>query len=225
MDSIIDSTSKPVFEAVNMSFVWSRLRRSHVWLMLIVLLSHAVIESVLAQTGDGHTLWGDLKVDESKVSGLKPTTFQLILYEPRGGILGRQTLSKDGRYRFENLRNGEYTIVVQIQSEEVARLHASLQSAVSTDFRQDISLEWRPNPLEKRVEKAAVVSAANHYARSPANDSLFRKAGEAVKKKNYAQAGSLLSKIVDADPKDFEAWTELGTVHFTQKENNEAEKD
>ena len=84
----------------------------------------------------------------------------------------------------------------------MARLHASLQSAVSTDFRQDISLEWRPNPLEKRVEKAAVVSAANHYARSPANDSLFRKAGEAVKKKNYAQAGSPLSKIVDADPKE-----------------------
>jgi len=178
----------------------------------------------LAQTGGGHTLFGDLKVDESKVSGLKPMNFEVVLRSQSGSIVGRQTVANNGRYRFENLTNGTYYIVVSLENSEITSVRMSLSGAVSTDFRQDISLEWRPRPSGKKEEKPGVISAANHYARSAPNDSRFDKAEEAIKKGDNERAISLLRQIVSADPKDFEAWTELGTVYFREKNYADAEK-
>ena len=40
---------------------------------------------VRAQQAGIHTLYGDVKVDESQVGGLKPMSFELLLIERRGG--------------------------------------------------------------------------------------------------------------------------------------------
>ena len=56
------------------------------------------------------------------------------------------------------------------------------------------------------------------------NATIFRKATEAAKNKNYDQAISLFRQIVDSDAADFPAWKELGTVYFIQKNYAEAEK-
>ncbi len=192
--------------------------------LLIALLALALARGVAAQSGGGHTLFGDFRVDESKVGGLKPVRFDVLLYALSGTVVAREAVADRGRYRFENLRNGEYVIVVQVENDEVARIRVVLSGAVSTDFRQDISLEWRPRPTGDKRERAAVISATDDYRRSSANAALFNKAQGAIKRKQYDQAISSLRQIVGADPQDFEAWTELGTVHFIQKSYEDAEK-
>lgn len=189
------------------------------WLLLILFCLTA--ERAAAQ-GTGFTIYGDLRVDESKVSGLKPTSFQVVLQTRNLSVVGRQTVAKNGRYRFENLNSGVYYIIVMMESSEITNVRVMLVGSVGTDYRQDISLEWRPSSPEKK-EKAGVVSAGDHYLRSESNSSLFEKVEQAIKRKNYTQAISLLRKIVTSDPQDFEAWTELGTMYFTQKEPREAE--
>jgi tetratricopeptide (TPR) repeat protein len=176
-----------------------------------------------AQTGGGHTLFGDLKVDDRQAGGLKPISFDLILYDIRGGMVSRQTVVVNGRYRFEEVRNGDYEIVVQMENTEVARVRVSVYNAVATDVRRDIALEWKPVGGGKQPDKAGVAPVVDHYERSPSGERLFSSAEEAVKKKQYAQAEALLRQTVGADPKDFEAWTELGTVAFIQQNLAEAD--
>jgi tetratricopeptide (TPR) repeat protein len=90
--------------------------------------------------------------------------------------------------------------------------------------RQDILLEWKPTMGSKQPDKAGVVAVAEHYERSPAQQKVFQHAQEEVNNKNYERAIALLRYVADADPKDFEAWTELGTAYFRQRQFAEAEQ-
>jgi len=198
------------------------LRSSLFHRLLASALLIAFTVGMAAAQGGTFTLYGDLKVDETKVSGLKPMSFEITLQSQRLTTMGRQTVPKDGRFRFENLSSGIYYIVVMLEGSEVANVRVRLNGVVGTDVRQDITLEWRPS-ANMKSEKGGVISASVHYKRSGANQTLFEKAEEATKKKDYDNARSLLQRVVQSDSKDFEAWTELGTVDFMLKNNKEAE--
>jgi Tfp pilus assembly protein PilF len=187
--------------------------------LAIVLL----ISSIAAAQGGNFTIYGDLKVDETKATGLKPITFEVTLQSQRLTTMGRQSVPKNGRYRFENLSSGIYYVVVTLEGSEVANVRVRLNGVVGTDIRQDITLEWR-SETKGNGEKGGVVSASAHYTRTAANQTLFTKAQEATKKKDYDTAKSLLQRIVQSDEKDFEAWTELGTNEFLLKNNKQAEE-
>ena len=173
----------------------------------------------IAQAG-GHTLFGDVRVDENQTSGLKPLFLQVLLYSEDGRLLTRQTISSNGRYRFLDLRDGRYDVVVEVENVEVARVRVFVSSPFKTDFRQDLEFRWSD---KSGGGKAEVISAADVYNRSTANAELFRKAVEASEKKRFERAISLLRQIVEADPEDFTAWTELGTTYFIQKNFEGAE--
>lgn len=214
---------KKVIDLLAFSFCRSpclrtRIRFSTYCLPVFLILFLAGI--VAAQAG-GHTLFGDIKVDESQARGSRPLTLMVLLYSEGGELLMRQTVPSNGRYRFLNLRDGRYNIVVEFENVEIARVLAYVNSPFKTDFRQDIELQLRDSP---RVTKAEVVSAADNYDHKAENARLFRKAGEASANKRYDQAISLLRRIVESDPADFPAWQELGTAYFIQKNFDEAEK-
>src|SRR6266496_912815 len=189
--------------------------------LVIVLL----LPRVALTQGGSFTLYGDVKVDETKFSGLKPMTFEVTLQSQQLTTMGRQNVPKGGRFRFENLSSVIYYIVVMLEGTEVANVRVRLNGVVGTDVREDITLEWRPNAVNPKNEKGGVVTASVHYARSAANQSLFEKAEDSIKRQDYKRAISLLQEIVQSDSKDFEAWTEFGTAHSKLKEDNEAEKD
>jgi len=176
--------------------------------------------SVAAQAG-GHTLFGDIKVDESQASGSKPLSLQVLLYSESGDLLLRQIVPSNGRYRFLSLRDGRYDVVVEFENVEIARVRVYVTSPFKTDFRQDIELELRDS---SRIAKSGVISAADIYKRPVSNAALFSKANKASEKKDYHQAISLLRQIVESDPADFPAWQELGTMYFIQKNFAEAEE-
>ncbi|MEP6922118.1 MAG: tetratricopeptide repeat protein [bacterium] len=193
---------------------------------VVIVFAH----EVLAQGSGSNTLYGDLKVDESKVTGLKPMSFDVVLTGRNRSAIGHQTVAKNGRFRFENLANGTYYISVRMDNNEVANVRVTLlggtagsDNRVGSDYRQDIALEWLPNP-SRRDEKAGVISAMKHYERVPPNDALFDKAEKSLRDKDHSRAIGLLRQVVGNDAKDFEAWTELGTAYFLSKNNDESEK-
>ena len=186
---------------------------------LSIFLILFLASSVAAQAG-GHTLFGDIKVDESQVNGSKPLSLFVLLYSESGDLLLRQIVPINGRYRFLSLRDGRYDVVVEFENVEIARVRVYVTSPFKTDFRQDIELELRDS---SRTSRSGVISVADNYSRSAANATLFGKAHKASEKKRYDQAISLLRQIVEGDPADFQEWQELGTMYFIQKNFAEAE--
>lgn len=192
-------------------------RRLSTYLLLLLLCFPALVK---AQTG-GHTLFGDIKIDENQTTGLKPLFVHVLLYSEDGHLMSRQSVASNGRYRFNDLRNGRYDVVVENEDTEIARVRVFVNAPFKTDFRQDLEFQWTEKSSAGRAE---VISAADLYNRTTSNAALFRKAGAASEKRRFDEAIVLLRQIVESDPKDFPAWTELGTMYFIQKNFDEAEK-
>ena len=202
----------------------SALRR----LAMVVLLGAAFCSVAVAQIEairerGPHTLYGDVKVEaEPSTESAKPLSLEVQLYIINGTLIGRQTVTVPGRYHFMDLPNAEYDVVVMNENTEVARVRVRVQAVYKNDFRQDIILEAR---TDHRTNKAATVSALDVYERTGANKSLFEKSQKAVDEKKYDEALDLLTRLVAADAKDFQAWTELGTVQLLRNNLEEAEID
>jgi len=198
----------------------------NLWTILLVLTFCSVAAAQLEAMRERgpHTLYGDVRVEtEPGSESQKPLSLEIQLYIINGTLIGRQTVSSNGRYRFMDLPNGEYDVVVMQENTEVARMRVRVQAVYKNDFRQDIILEARTN--HPPPNKAATVSAADVYERTSANKSLFGKAQKAVDEKKYDEALDLFTRLVAADEKDFQAWTELGTVQLMKNNVEEAEKD
>lgn len=190
--------------------------------LLIVFAGGSIGSSAITQSG-GHILYGDMRVDESKATGFIPITYDLILYTLSGTLVARQTVSSNGRYRFNGLSDGHYDLVVESENTEVARIRVEISSPrLATDYRQDIFLELKP-AIGARL-KPASVSVEDFYKRSSTNRKRFEKAQAATNKKKYGEAVTLLNELLVNDPKDFQAWSELGTVHLIDQNLTEAEK-
>lgn len=188
--------------------------------VLLVLMAFVLSQPVMSQSG--YTLWGDVKIDDSKADSPGPSSLTIILYDQSTKIVGRQTIGARGRYRFTNLRAGEYDLAIEGTSGgEITRVRLNIIGTTS-DIRQDFEFEWKERS-GKKTNPAGVVSAADFYERSAANKSLFDKARAAVEKKDYANGVKLLTQIVETDASDFQAWTLLGTLYLAQEKREDAE--
>jgi tetratricopeptide (TPR) repeat protein len=194
--------------------------------MVLLILVPVSVRQVQCQrganrTGGNNTLYGDIKVHEGQTSSPKALALDILLYTEAGNLVSRQTVPDNGRYRFVNLTDGRYQIVVEVENNEVARFPVDFSSPFKNEIRQDIEFEWRES---SRAAGAAVVSAADKYNRPARDAAAFDNAIGAIEKKHYDQALALLRQIVDTDPNDFQAWERLGTVYFIQKNFDEAEE-
>lgn len=181
--------------------------------------------SSTAQAQGGQTLFGDVRITgENNELVLKEVT--LILRKVPDGEVGRQTVSSRGRYRFTNLKVGEYEIAIEADGKEIGRLQQiMIRNALSNSpygHQYDLEFRWHPNAAPARPV-AGVISAADVYERPGSTRSLFQKAEEAVAKKKYDNAIGLLKQVLETDNKDFQAWTALGTVYFAQEKVADAE--
>jgi tetratricopeptide (TPR) repeat protein len=200
------------------------MKRNLIFTLVTIILTLSPAAATKAQGQGQHMLFGDLKIDESRATGIVPISFDIILYTKGGNMVARQSVTNNGRYRFMNLHNGEYYLVVEMENSEVARISLTVASPTKTDIRQDIALEWRPDSADEKRGKVTNISVADYYERAPANKKLFAQAAESTDKKRYDQSIQLLRRIVTQDPKDFQAWTELGTIYLLQSNPTEAEK-
>jgi tetratricopeptide (TPR) repeat protein len=201
---------------------YQRARVNRIALPICVALVMAAAGIAVAQNGGGHMLFGDFKVDESKVAGPKPLSFDLILYS-LGRVVARQTVGINSRYRFLDLANGDYELVVESENNEVARIRLQLNDSNKTDIRQDIELEWREQLPGTDRKRSQVVAAAIDYQRTGPNAKRFAKAEKALDQKEFSQALLLFRQILNEDQQDYQSWSELGTVYLMQ--GNIAEAD
>jgi len=186
--------------------------------LLIVLL--ALTQIALAQ--GKYTLFGDVKIDDSKVQGQARLSINLVLYTESGSVVGRQAIMAGSRYRFVGIRTGAYDLVIQIDNNEVARIRTIVGGSIETEYRQDLDLELQSNRAAVRA-KPGTISAADLYERAADNQTLFTKARSAMLKQKYGDAAALFKQLLAADPKDFGAWAELGTTFFLQDKFGDAE--
>jgi len=172
-----------------------------------------------AGTRRNFTLIGDLKVDDSQVERGTNTnvTFDLILYTRGNEVVARQRVSNGGRYQFNNVFNGDYYLAVELDSAEIARMPILIPANAVEHIRQDLEFRWKPGM------SAGAKPPADAYNRTSQNRALYQRASNEINTKNFTQAVATLRAVVEADPKDYPAWTDLGMVYFLQKDLEAAE--
>ena len=198
-------------------------------LSLVIFITGLVASPAFAQdntfrpNSGSHILYGDFKVDESQGTADNRLSYEIILYTIGRVAIGRQTVTSNGRYRFNNLPSGVYDLAVESENVEVARIRVELVSPLPMDQRQDISLALK-SLGNSSPAKPASVSVEDAYTRTPANQKLFEKAQAATDNKKYAEAVGFFNELLKNDPKDFQALTEMGTVYLLEQKLPEAEK-
>jgi Tfp pilus assembly protein PilF len=172
-----------------------------------------------AGTRRNFTLFGDLKVDDSQVDRGTNTnvTFDLILYTRGNEVFARQRVGNGGRYQFNNVFNGDYYLAVELDTLEIARMPIMIPANAVEHIRQDLEFRWKPGM------SAAPKPPADTYNRNSQNRMLYQRAAHEIDTRNFTQAIATLRSVVEADPKDYPAWTDLGMVYFIQKDLEAAE--
>src|SRR5689334_10893428 len=173
-----------------------------------------------AGTRRAYTVFGDLKVDESQAGDANTNLmFDVILYTRGNEVFSRQRVGNNGRYRFNDVFNGDYYLAVEVDNVEIARMPVLISTNSVEQIRQD--LEFRIKGAAARTSPGVV--EADAYNRSSQNRALYQRAAHETESKNFTQAIATLRSLVEADPKDYPAWTELGMVYFVQKDLEAAE--
>jgi tetratricopeptide (TPR) repeat protein len=190
-------------------------------LALLVAVLFCLASTARAQANQ--VLFGDVRVTAENTNAVVPQEVLLILRRVPDGEVGRQMVSSRGRYRFTNLKKGDYEIVVEVDGNEIGRIQQITVEELSNSpygFQYDLEFKLKA----PTAPKAGVISAADVYSRPEAAQQLFNKAEEAVGKKKLDQAITLLKQIVDSDPNDFQAFTVLGSVYVAEQKFGDAEK-
>src|SRR5215813_10280398 len=126
---------------------------SSLWIFVLFV----AIATAFAQRGTpagrttGFTLFGDMDVT-GKGSESRTLIFDVLLYARSGVLIDRQKVGNKGRYRFLNVPAGDYDIVIEFETAEIARSQIRLVG-IPTDFRQDLTLEWKADTAAERVAK------------------------------------------------------------------------
>lgn len=165
-----------------------------------------------------HVLMGDFRVQEGQSGQSLPQNFQLELRSLTDVLLGRQNVTPNSQYRFDRVRNGEYSILVLLEGRQVARVPVYVMGTSSSYVRHDIDLAW-----QEIRQGSATAPGRPTYARSTDNQELLAEAQQQLESQQLDEAANLLSRVVESDPDDFEAWTALGSVLFQQEKFSDAE--
>jgi tetratricopeptide (TPR) repeat protein len=195
---------------------------SFVTLTLLLVAIQTYSPSAMAQ--GGFTIFGDVRIT-SDGNTVVPKEVLLLLRRVPDGEVGRQYVSSRGRYRFTNLKEGEYEVVAEVDGKEIGRLtqiRIGGMTLSNSPYGYQNDLEIRYRPKSGAANTAGVISAADVYERPASTKPIFAKAEEAVAKKKLDQAVTLLKQVVEADNADFQAWSALGTVYMAQEKFDDA---
>ena len=208
---------------------WQLTRRQVIFAAVAVTLIAAFGNVSFAQRTSstsskrGFNIYGDVRVDESQVpDNQRPQVLDVILYTKGDQVYARQRISPNGRYRFMDVFDGDYYIVIEAENKEVARVSVFISTTSPQELKQDIALEWRATG-PRNGNGSGVVSAADLYTRTSANKSLYEKSTREIDGKDYAAAIATLLGVVASDPRDYPAWSDLGMLYFIQKNYEAAE--
>lgn len=138
----------------------------------------------------------------------------------QSGLPSERAVATDsGHYLIRNVRRENVSIVVEIDGMEAARQH--LVAPPMSNPRQDFTIPW--NHGSGTAQRSGVIDASNLYDRTDKNEELFAQAKAAVRAGDPKRAYEFFNSLLAADPKDYIAWTELGSTFFSNNALDNAE--
>jgi tetratricopeptide (TPR) repeat protein len=185
----------------------------------------AQTEDVRAATGLPIQIGQSVIYGQVTLSGLQKTDKKPIIAVTllAGGTQIERTVTNDnGYWFFLRAPAPGLTLIFEVNNVEVGR--DVLNPGPDRTLRRDISVDWKRFNESQKDSPPGVVSARDMYpGRSPDASAALDSATAATKAGKKDEAIKILRSVVDKDPKDFPAWTELGTAYFSSDKFAEAE--
>ena len=160
-------------------------------------------------------IWGQVEIKGLQPSQPRPSVYVSLLFN--GAQIGRVQANDKGYYYFlERARDGASLLVT------VGGIEVGGQNITSAGGdRYDMTVNW--NESLSQTARPGVVSVRGAYAdRSTANAATMERASK-IRSTDPSAATKLYLQVVNADPKDFVAWTELGSLYFSAEKYSDAD--
>ncbi|MDM7922194.1 MAG: tetratricopeptide repeat protein [Pyrinomonadaceae bacterium] len=165
-------------------------------------------------------IYGQIEILGMPKDERRPTIFVMLL--DRGSQIDRRAANSRGYYYFLQRPVSGQTLVFEVDGREIGR--SVISAGGSNRIRQDVALNWIAFAGASRGPTAGTISAKDRYDRSDEGEKAFQKAMDAVRAQKNADAITQFNAIVTADPKDYFAWTMLGTIYMTEKKFSDSGK-
>jgi Flp pilus assembly protein TadD len=160
---------------------------------------------------------GQIKLDSPEKPARRPVIVIQVLVN--GAVADRTVANDTGHYLFRNIPRQNVSIIVEVDGMEVAR--QPVITAAMGNPRLDFVVPWaRPGA---NSAPPSVLATDSYYKRTPKNEELYRKALTASRGNDAEGAVQFLNQVLESDPKDHVAWTELGTIFFKMNSLADAE--
>jgi Flp pilus assembly protein TadD len=161
-------------------------------------------------------IWGKIELRGLKPDQKAPIIVVRLMFN--GAQVGRTEANDRGFYYFLARPRDGTEIAVSVGALDVGRVIVTTMGGE----RYDMAVDWHES--FGHDQQTGVVSVRDAYAgRSSANRKLFDSATAAAKAKKTDDAIKMYEQIVAADPQDFVAWTELGSLQFQKNKHSDAE--
>lgn len=138
-----------------------------------------------------------------------------------GVLVARQPVKNRGGFVFNNVPRTNVSLIVEIDGLEITNYQIGTLVSAPLSNRHDVILTMSQvgAAVSRRNE---VISVRKSYSRSQEGQKHFERAIEFSKNKNPDGAIKLFKQLLEADPKDYVAWTELGNLYFLAEKYNDA---
>jgi Tfp pilus assembly protein PilF len=157
-------------------------------------------------------IWGRVELEGLSRDEPRPTVTVTLL--ERDAFVARAMADDRGYWVIQRpIRDGAM-LLVNVGGEDIGRQAIFVGGGDRFDFK----VKW-----SGKQPAAGNTVRIPAYSRNGDNAKLFKEA-LALRKNDKPAALKLLQQIVASDPKDFEAWTEIGTLYFERSEMSEARK-
>ena len=110
-------------------------------------------------TTNGFLIYGDVKVVDAEYVKNAPMILDLILYTKGMQVAARQRINPNGRYRFMDVYDGDYWLVVEHDGVEVMRDSLFISKSMTIDIKHDINLNLRPTARRTGDEASTGIGA------------------------------------------------------------------
>lgn len=128
----------------------------------------------------------------------------------------------DGRFRFRNIEQGAYTLIVFVPGKGEVRKTISVGPSTA-DSKRRVELAVRLDEARMTPDRSSVVSVRELAIPQKARDE-YRNAGRKLESKNVAAAIAHLERAVELAPQFAAAWNFLGTIAYQTQRYGDAEK-
>ncbi|MBX3245374.1 MAG: tetratricopeptide repeat protein [Acidobacteria bacterium] len=160
-------------------------------------------------------IWGQVELKGLSPDEPRPMVFVSLMFN--GAQINRVSANDKGYYVFRERARDGASLLVTVGGLDVG----SIVITSAGGERYDVSVDW--NSI-RTTRPPGVVSVRDAYAgRSDENNKLFTRASDAAKAKKNGEAIKLFNELLASDPKDFVAWTEIGSVYFADSKYPDAE--